>query len=642
MEKQVTTVLRLKDQFTTPLRKAGAEINTFVGDANKGNANVKRLATSLRSNLARSAVTAGKAVLTIGAALAGVALKKGLDRTLKIDEARTKLKALGNSAKDVESIMQGALKSVEGTAYGLDEAATTAASAVASGIAPGKQLQSYLTTVANTASIAGTSMSDMGAIFNKVAAKGRVDAEILNQLSDAGVPALQLLAEELGTTSSAVSDMVTRGEVDMQTFVNAMTSGTKGAAVAMGTTIKGAWSNFMASVGRLGQAFLGSSDDADTFAGKLVPLLNDMTGNVDGLAGKAEALGSKFADAFTWIVDHVSQIITVAKVLGTVLAGAFVMDKVSNAINKFAKWKDSIETARSALKKLATAENLAAIKAKILNTAARLCQTSEKLRAAATKQSTAAITLNNTAMATSGNTTAIATVKTIAHNVAVRATAVASRVAAAATRVLGTALKFLATGGGPVVLAITAIVTVAILLWKNWSRVKEWTQKVISTFLKMPVIKSIVKVIQAIIDIFKKAVDWIRNMIDALKDLFSYDGKTVNVGVNRYESSVGGGTTGRGGRRGRTSTRHGHKALGTRYFGGGLTHVNEGGRGELINLPSGTQIIPNSETKKIMNNQNQTVNVNVIVQGNMIGNEKAMREFGDYVGGRLVTALNNI
>ena len=35
-----------------------------------------------------------------------------------------------------------------------------------------------------------------------------------------------------------------------------------------------------------------------------------------------------------------------------------------------------------------------------------------------------------------------------------------------------------------------------------------------------------------------------------------------------------------------------HNAGGTNNFEGGLTYVNEGGRGELISLPSGAQIIP--------------------------------------------------
>ena len=68
-----------------------------------------------------------------------MALFKGGQRLVAIDDATNKLEGLGHSAKEVQRIMDNALASVKGTAFGLDEAATTAAGAVASGIQPGKQ-----------------------------------------------------------------------------------------------------------------------------------------------------------------------------------------------------------------------------------------------------------------------------------------------------------------------------------------------------------------------------------------------------------------------------------------------------------------------------------------------------------------------
>ena len=82
-------------------------------------------------------------------------------------------------------------------------------------------------------------------------------------------------------------------------------------------------------------------------------------------------------------------------------------------------------------------------------------------------------------------------------------------------------------------------------------------------------------------------------------------------------------------------------ATGTSYFAGGLTRVNEGGRGEIVNLPNGTQIIPHDVSKKQMGKGINLV-VNLIVQGNMIGNA----QYADYIGGiiakRVKHALANI
>ncbi|WP_338340139.1 phage tail tape measure protein, partial [Clostridium butyricum] len=68
-------------------------------------------------------------------------------------------------------------------------------------------------------------------------------------------------------------------------------------------------------------------------------------------------------------------------------------------------------------------------------------------------------------------------------------------------------------------------------------------------------------------------------------------------------------------------------ANGTQYFKGGLAQINEHG-GELVNLPNGSQVIPADKTDKILNNSNGGVQVSVVIQGNVIGNE----EYADYVG----------
>ena len=81
-------------------------------------------------------------------------------------------------------------------------------------------------------------------------------------------------------------------------------------------------------------------------------------------------------------------------------------------------------------------------------------------------------------------------------------------------------------------------------------------------------------------------------------------------------------------------------ALGTAYYKGGLTHINERG-GEIVNLPKGTQIIPHDVSVK----QGQTekaINVYVTVQGNVIGNESFLDQMGEMFVKKLKTASANI
>ena len=80
------------------------------------------------------------------------------------------------------------------------------------------------------------------------------------------------------------------------------------------------------------------------------------------------------------------------------------------------------------------------------------------------------------------------------------------------------------------------------------------------------------------------------------------------------------------------------KATGTPYWRGGLTRVNERG-GEIMNLPSGSQIIPHDVSVKAAGGR--SVTVNVTIQGNVIGNREDTEQVGEYVGRKVLAALCN-
>lgn len=79
-------------------------------------------------------------------------------------------------------------------------------------------------------------------------------------------------------------------------------------------------------------------------------------------------------------------------------------------------------------------------------------------------------------------------------------------------------------------------------------------------------------------------------------------------------------------------------ATGTPYWRGGYTRVNERG-GEIMNLPSGTQIIPHDVSVKAAGGR--SVTVNVTIQGNVIGNRAYTEQVGEYVGRKVLAALGN-
>lgn len=239
-----------------------------------------RLSSGLSSTLKKGALAAGGAA---GAAL-GYTLKKGFDRLSAIDGAQAKLKGLGNSAEAVSSIMDNALSSVKGTAFGMGEAATVASQMVASGIKPGKELERVLKTVGDTASISGDSMEGMGMIFGSVAARGKLMGDDLMQLRSRGLPVMDILAESMGKTTAEVEKMASNGEISFEIFEKAMREKMGGAALESGKTFSGAVMNAKASLGRLGEAILqGPFNAAPAIIGKATVAIDGLTDKTKGV-----------------------------------------------------------------------------------------------------------------------------------------------------------------------------------------------------------------------------------------------------------------------------------------------------------------------------------------------------------------------
>ena len=206
---------------------------------------------------AKVAVGATAVVAGFGAAVGAIAIKGGLARALNIEDAQAKLRGLGHDAQSVENIMESALQSVRGTAFGLDAAATAAANAVAAGVEPGEELTRVLSLTADAATIMGRDFGEAGAIINKVLASNRLTMQEVNQLHNAGLPILSMLADQYGVTAEAMREMISEGVVGSEELLAAFENNIAGAALESGSTVRGAAANMGAALSRLGEAVVG-------------------------------------------------------------------------------------------------------------------------------------------------------------------------------------------------------------------------------------------------------------------------------------------------------------------------------------------------------------------------------------------------
>ena len=235
---------------------------------------------------------------------------------------------------------------------------------------------------------------------------------------------------------------------------------------------------------------------------------------------------------------------------------------------------------------------------------------------------------------------------------------------------------------GAVILAIEALIAVGVLLYKNWDTIKAGAQSLWNKFkdVSIRIGTAFSGAFDKVKNAAKTALEWVADKLSWLNDKI----ESIPILGSLYKGAKGvlgdaiewvdNATTGNrsGTSTGTTQTQTSSKttttagpvkttttttttvpkptpssllslpglgnAMGTPYWRGGYTRVNERG-GEIMNLPSGTQIIPHDVSVKAAGGRSVTVNVNI--QGNVIGNREYTEQVGEYVGRKVLAALGN-
>ena len=174
---------------------------------------------------------------------------------------------------------------------------------------------------------------------------------------------------------------------------------------------------------------------------------------------------------------------------------------------------------------------------------------------------------------------------------------------------------------GAVILLIEGAIAVGVLLYKNWDTVNAKAGEVWNSIKTAfgGIRDSITGAFSAAKEKVAGFFSWLNQKIESVPILGS-----IYKGGKNAVSWVADHLDG--------------NAMGTPYWRGGLTRVNERG-GEIMNLPSGTQIIPHDVSVKAAGGRSVTVNVNI--QGNVIGNREYTEQVGEYVGRKVLAALGN-
>ena len=186
----------------------------------------------------------------IGAAITGIGIKavQAAAKLQNVQTAFTNMLGSGEkSAAFVKELQQFAAK----TPFEFSQVTEAAQKFLAFGFTA-EQVIPTLTAVGDAAAGVGLGADGINRVtlaLGQMAAKSRVQADEMLQLTEAGIPAWQMLADKIGKSVPEVMDMVSKGSVDAATGINALVDGMNkkfgGMMEQQSATIQGTWSTLM-------------------------------------------------------------------------------------------------------------------------------------------------------------------------------------------------------------------------------------------------------------------------------------------------------------------------------------------------------------------------------------------------------------
>ena len=240
-------------------------------------------------------------------------VNKGKTRAQNLAQAKFQLEALGVSWNKVYEDMNYA---VEGTAYGIDEAAKAASQFAASNVTLGKDMQAALRGISGVAAMTGRSYTEIAQIFTTVAGTGRAMNGELNRIAERGLNAKKAIADYINkvdyfgdglkVTQEQIFDLAKDGEISFDLFSKAMDTAFGEHATKANDLFTGALDNTKAALGRIGERFATPIyEDLRQILVALIPVINDFKKSLDPVVDSVTAVTGSIKEL---IVDGLEKI----------------------------------------------------------------------------------------------------------------------------------------------------------------------------------------------------------------------------------------------------------------------------------------------------------------------------------------------
>lgn len=716
MAKTIGVLLSLKDQFTTPLQKATKSVKTMDRQLEKAGNQIKAFGNRVKAGMKSVAKWAaiGFGALT---AAAGVFIKQSIDAAkdkLKADKLlETNLMKQANFKKEHIQMLKDEASALQDVGVVGDDVAVAGAGQLAVYKLKAEQIKTILPIIDDMVA------KEKG--FNGTQEDAIAMADVFGKAVEGKTKGLVKYGVSLTDAEEKLFKTMKR-EQRAEFLNKKLTAAIGGTNKALRETdegkivaAKGAWGDMQAELGKKLMPKLGAI--AEWFHSKIPGIqefILSLADKVEELVTRAEPYITQIKDMFGKIFEKVKPALEETwQILSN--AGTIAIDIAQDIINNWDRISPVVYTLVGAI----TAYKLVMFGAWVYTTAmvaiTKVKMAWDAAQAAATETLTVKQWLLNAAMNANPIGVVIGAIAILVGGIWLLCKnwdLVKRKTMELWKKLdehpLGKVLKFIIKFGNPIGAMINAFLFLKDVIAQNWDTIKGFAiylwEGLVSAFNYVKdvilgvcsvvggiftaiwdgVVKALDKlkegfnkvtdfitgVFMSAWDSLMKALDAVLHPIETAKNAFGKlidklkfwnktpaDDKTINITENTKKTTemVGGANkTGVA----TTSIKNPRHALGTAYFKGGATRINEGGRDETAILPAGTQILSHEEGKSLQKNNTEKqviikeveskkssdkkIELHIHIAGNFIGEKEHMEKYGEYTANKILAALNNM
>lgn len=342
MAKQVRVILKLKDEFSKPMKVAQKGTKEFEAQTKLAKAGVKQFANTLNNKFKKA--TKMSAVALTG--LSTAALKVGFSEAFDLEGYRTQLETATKDTEKAADIMKYAINLANKTPFEGGELVEGAAKFEAMGMSAKKWL---------------TYAGDMAGATNKSfdqSVEALIDAQAgeLERLKEFGITKrmIQDKAEKMFKNEQVINNQgqIVNQEKFNEAMLALMSDKYAGGMEKQSKTVRGLWSTVTGVIKNALANIVGMSNDGTVRAGSALDVLKEKVsglakrleqwqndGTIDAVATKVgNMLGNALdtaSNAFSWLKDNMDWLRPTIATVITALIGFNVVNGIATAIQSF-------------------------------------------------------------------------------------------------------------------------------------------------------------------------------------------------------------------------------------------------------------------------------------------------------------------